>query len=127
MTRGPRRNQTPPFKSKVALAAIRGEHTLGELGQQFDVHPNRIKQGRDQLLAGAGDVSLTGRRSRLKSRRVSALPKACPQQGKHGLRACCATGTRAWHFSNQLHGRLYRLFAVSSKVIVFRSLAEPRP
>ena len=31
MTRGPRRNETPPFKSKVGLAAIRGEQTLGEL------------------------------------------------------------------------------------------------
>jgi transposase len=31
MTRGPRRNHTPDFKSKVALAAVRGEQTLGEL------------------------------------------------------------------------------------------------
>jgi transposase len=56
MTRRPRRNHTAVFKSKVALAAIRGEQTLGELAQQFDVHPNQIKQWRDQLLAGAGDV-----------------------------------------------------------------------
>lgn len=33
MTRRPRRNHTPIFKSKVALAAIRGEQTLGELGR----------------------------------------------------------------------------------------------
>ena len=56
MTRRPRRNHTAAFKSKVALAAIRGEQTLGELGQQFDVHPNQIKQWRDQLLAGACDI-----------------------------------------------------------------------
>jgi transposase len=56
MTRRPRRNHTPAFKSKVALAAVRGEHTLGELAQQFDVHPNQIKQWRDQLLEGAVDV-----------------------------------------------------------------------
>ena len=56
MTRRPRRNHTAAFKSKVALAAIRGEQTLGELAQQFDVHPNQIKQWRDQLLAGAGDI-----------------------------------------------------------------------
>ena len=37
MTRRPRRNHTPAFKSKVALAAVRGEQTLGELAQQFDV------------------------------------------------------------------------------------------
>ena len=56
MTRRPRRNHTPVFKSKVALAAVRGEQTLGELAQQFDVHPNQIKQWRDQLLEGAADV-----------------------------------------------------------------------
>ena len=56
MTRRPRRNHTPAFKSKVALAAVRGEQTLGELAQHFDVHPNQIKQWRDQLLEGAADV-----------------------------------------------------------------------
>jgi transposase len=56
MTRRPRRNHTPVFKSKVALAAVRGEQTLGDLAQQFDVHPNQIKQWRDHLLAGAGDI-----------------------------------------------------------------------
>lgn len=38
------------FKAKVALEAIRGEKTLGELAQQFDVHAHQIKQWRDQLL-----------------------------------------------------------------------------
>ena len=38
MTRRPRRNHSPAFKAKVALAAIRGEQTLVELSQQFDVH-----------------------------------------------------------------------------------------
>ena len=56
MTRRPRRNHTPAFKSKVALAAVRGEQTLGELAQHFDIHPNQIKQWRDQLLEGAAGV-----------------------------------------------------------------------
>jgi transposase len=56
MTRRPRRNHTPAFKSKVALAAVRGEQTLSQLAQHFDVHPNQIKQWRDQLLEGAVDV-----------------------------------------------------------------------
>ena len=38
MTRRPRRNHSPAFKAKVALTAIRGEQTLVELSQQFDVH-----------------------------------------------------------------------------------------
>ncbi len=56
MARRPRRNHTPAFKSKVALAAVRGEQTAGELAQQFDVHPNQIKQWKDQLLEGAAGV-----------------------------------------------------------------------
>ena len=56
MTRRPRRNHTPAFKAKVALAALRGEQTLVELSQQFDVHANQIKQWKDQLLKGATDV-----------------------------------------------------------------------
>jgi len=56
MTRRPRRNHSPAFKAKIALAAIRGEQTLLELSQQFDVHANQIKQWKDQLLEGATSV-----------------------------------------------------------------------
>ncbi len=56
MTRRPRRNHTPAFKAKVALAAIKGERTLAERAQQFDVHANQITQWRSQLLEGAADV-----------------------------------------------------------------------
>jgi HK97 family phage major capsid protein len=40
----------------VAVAAIKCEKTLLELAQAFDVHPNQIKQWRDQLLEGATGV-----------------------------------------------------------------------
>ena len=56
MTRRPRRNHSPAFKAKVALAAIKGERTLAELAQQFDVHPNQITQWRSQLMEGASGV-----------------------------------------------------------------------
>ncbi len=56
MARRPRRNHSPAFKAKVAVAAIKGEKTLIELGQEFDVHPNQIKLWRDQLLEGATGV-----------------------------------------------------------------------
>ena len=56
MTKRPRRNHSPAFKAKVALAAIKGEKTMIELAQQFDVHTNQIKQWKDQLLDGAVGV-----------------------------------------------------------------------
>ena len=56
MSKRPRRNHSPAFKAKVALAAVKGEKTLAELAQQFDVHPNLINQWRAQLLEGAADV-----------------------------------------------------------------------
>ena len=56
MSRRPRRNHTPVFKAKVALAAIKGESTLADLAQQFDVHPNQITQWKLQLQEGAAGV-----------------------------------------------------------------------
>jgi len=56
MSRRPRRNHTPAFKAKVALAAIKGEKTLADLAQQFDVHPNQITQWKAQLQEGAAGV-----------------------------------------------------------------------
>jgi len=56
MSRRPRRNHTPAFKAKVALAAIRGESTVADLAQQFDVHPNRITSWKVQLQEGAAGV-----------------------------------------------------------------------
>ncbi len=43
MSRRPRRNHSPAFKAKVALAAVRGEKALIKLAQEFYVHPNQVK------------------------------------------------------------------------------------
>ena len=62
-----RRNHAPAFKAKVALAALKGDRTLAELAQQFDVHPNQITQWKAQplerateLFATASDRAATG-------------------------------------------------------------------
>lgn len=49
MSRPPRRNHSPAFKAKVAIAAIKSEKTLSELAPQFDVHANQITQWKAQL------------------------------------------------------------------------------
>ena len=56
MSRRPRRNHSPAFKAKVALAAVKGEKTLAELAQLFDVHQNQITTWRTQLLEGTAGV-----------------------------------------------------------------------
>jgi transposase len=60
MNRRPRRNHTPAFKAKVALAAIKGDRTLAQLAEHFDVHPNQITTWKAQLEGGASDVFASG-------------------------------------------------------------------
>jgi len=56
MSKRPRRKHSPAFKAKVALAAIKGERTLAQLAEQFDVHPNQITAWKAQLEGAASDV-----------------------------------------------------------------------
>lgn len=56
MARRSRRTHSAAFKAKVAIAAIKGDKTIAELAQQFDVHANQISTWRTQLLEGAQGV-----------------------------------------------------------------------
>jgi transposase len=56
MTKRPRRNHAPTFKAKVALEALKGEQTLIELSQRYQVHPNQIAEWKKQLLEHAADI-----------------------------------------------------------------------
>src|SRR3974390_2938125 len=60
MSRRARRHHTPAFKAKVALAAIKGDRTLAQLAEQFDVHPNQITSWKAQLEGVAADVFFPG-------------------------------------------------------------------
>src|ERR1700690_4554667 len=51
-----RRNHRAAFKAKVALEVIKGEQTLVELSQRFQVHQNLIVQWKKQLLDRADEV-----------------------------------------------------------------------
>ena len=42
ISRRPRRNHSPTFKAKLALAAMQNDKTLAQLAEQFDLHANQI-------------------------------------------------------------------------------------
>lgn len=56
MARRARRTHSPAFKAKVALAALKGEKTLTDLAQQYDVHANQITAWKAQLAEGASGL-----------------------------------------------------------------------
>jgi len=59
--RRPRRNHGSAFKARVALEALRGEQTLTELAQKYDVHATQIAAWKSELLQGAAGVFEDGR------------------------------------------------------------------
>jgi len=44
-----RRNHSPAFKAKVALAAMKGDKTLAQLASDHDIHVNQIQSWHRQL------------------------------------------------------------------------------
>jgi transposase-like protein len=51
-----RRNHSPTFKAKVALAALKGDKTLAQLGSEFDVHVNQIQSWQRLLKDNISDL-----------------------------------------------------------------------
>jgi len=56
MAKRKRRNHSPTFKAQATVAALKGDKTLAELAQHFDVHPNQITDWKSQLLERAAQV-----------------------------------------------------------------------
>ena len=60
MSKRTRRNHSPGFKAKVALAAMKDDKTIAEIAEQFEVHPTLVTEWRRQLLERAADVFGSG-------------------------------------------------------------------
>jgi transposase-like protein len=56
MTKRTRRNHSPAFKAKVALAALRGDRTIAQLSDQYGVHVSQITAWKEQLQASCQRV-----------------------------------------------------------------------
>lgn len=71
--RRPRRTHSPEFKAKVALAAWRGDKTLAELAEQYDLHPMPIAGWKTQLAERAGLVFAKGQQPSTGEATIKAL------------------------------------------------------
>jgi transposase len=56
-----RRNHSPDFKAKVALAAIKGEETLSELAKRYQMNANLIVKWKKLLLENSAEVFSSGK------------------------------------------------------------------
>ena len=56
-----RKQDSPKFKARVAIEAIRGEKTLSELGSQFKVHPMQIAKWRKSAFEQLPELFVDGR------------------------------------------------------------------
>jgi len=56
-----RKQFSPAFKAKVALAAVKADRTIAQLASEFGVHPNQIGKWKKQLLEGLPEI-FSGRR-----------------------------------------------------------------
>jgi transposase-like protein len=63
MAKRPRRNHGAAFKAKVALEAIKGDQTLVELSERFQVHPNQIAEWKKVLMEKAPEIFDKGKPS----------------------------------------------------------------
>ena len=56
-----RRNHSPEFKAKVALAALKGDESLSALSQRYQINSNLIVKWKKQLLEQSAEVFASGK------------------------------------------------------------------
>ena len=56
-----RKHHSNEFKARVALDAVKGIHSLGELAARYKIHPTQIAQWKRHLMENAPQVFERGR------------------------------------------------------------------
>lgn len=75
-----RRNYSPEFKTKVAMAALSGHKTVAQLTSEYGVHPtlihNWLRQAKEAILASF--AGKPGKRKNKQEKQIPALHARCP-------------------------------------------------
>ncbi|MGB7415838.1 MAG: transposase [Thermosynechococcaceae cyanobacterium] len=56
-----RRQYSPEFKSKIAIACIRGDKTSAQLAAQYEIHPTQVNTWKRELLVNASTLFDNGK------------------------------------------------------------------
>ena len=76
-----RRKHTPSFKARVVLEALKGEQTIAELANRFEVHPGQIRKWKNSLVDGASGI-FGGDQAQKKKDDVSLVAQLYQQIGQ---------------------------------------------
>jgi len=56
-----RRSYSKEFKARVALDALKGQKTVGEIASEYKIHPNQISQWKKKALEGMAESFARGK------------------------------------------------------------------
>lgn len=56
MARRKRRNHKPEFKAKVALEALKGNQTISQIADDFEIHSNQVTTWKADLRKGIASI-----------------------------------------------------------------------
>ena len=74
-----RKKYSPEFKAQVSLAALKGDKTISEIAQEYEVHSNLIVRWKTQLQKEAGRLFDTSSRKEDELVDIDALYKKIGQ------------------------------------------------
>ncbi|MDQ6997334.1 MAG: transposase [Mariprofundus sp.] len=56
-----RQSYSKEFKARVALDALKGQKTVGEIASEYKIHPNQISQWKKKALEGMAESFARGK------------------------------------------------------------------
>ena len=77
-----RRNHGAAFITTVTVATLKGDKTLAEVAEHFGVHPTRITEWKQPLLARASDVFSGTSTSRTRLISIASTSRSATDTGE---------------------------------------------